>query len=483
MERDQSSFLIIEAYSSCQIPRCDGLLASSKTNIRRRTRRVPSLLYRNVDVVSGTDQHGRPLRSHVERKVELTEAAVVRRIFQLYADGLGLKAIAKRLMQEGAAQPTPFTRKDKTKPQPVQGWSPSTIRAILDRTDYIGVYRWNRSKKRSTWGKVEQRPRPEADWRSTTIPEWRIVSDELWHRVRERRRDTEGRTLRFADGRMIGRPPQHGAHNLLAGLATCALCGGGLVVETSNGSRGKPRTAQYVCHRRRAFGGCANALRIKVDVLNEAVLQAIEQHALTPEAVEALIELTERDDRRDQEAALQNERKDVEKRIASYLAAFEAGKEVPSSVAARIRELEARQHTINEQLANLRPVPRLPVTVVEDRLAEWRRMLRASITQGRAVLQRIVVGRIRFTPRSATPWEVEGGYDFEAHTRFDKLFAGVVAPQLADGRDRTGTEAITPADTWDADYARLLERAQKRLENPNVEWVASPQGFEPWFQP
>lgn len=40
-------------------------------------------------------------------------------------------------------------------------------------------------------------------------------------------------------------------------------------------------------------------------------------------------------------------------------------------------------------------------------------------------------------------------------------------------------EGITAGDTWDADYARLLERAQKRLENRNVEWVSSPRGHTP----
>src|SRR5215471_1938015 len=38
---------------------------------------------------------------------------------------------------------------------------------------------------------------------------------------------------------------------------------------------------------------------------------------------------------------------------------------------------------------------------------------------------------------------------------------------------------IVLATTWDGDYARILERAQKRLGNRNVERVASPAGFEP----
>ena len=173
------------------------------------------------------------------------------------------------------------------------------------------------------------------------------------------------------------------------------------------------------------------------------------------------------------------------KRIAALVAAVEVGGEVPSLVA-NIRDLQTRQRDIEEELTHLRPLPRLPASVVADRLAEWRRLLRASVTQGRALLQRITVGRIAFTPQPADPLLAPGGYDFAAQTRFDKLFSGVALPPPPDavrGRALQGVEGITGADTWDGDYARLLEKAQKSLEKSNVEWVASPQGFEPWFQP
>jgi hypothetical protein len=51
-------------------------------------------------------------------------------------------------------------------------------------------------------------------------------------------------------------------------------------------------------------------------------------------------------------------------------------------------------------------------------------MLRQSTTQSRAVLQRGLRGRIVFTPSGE-------GYTFEAPTRFDKLFSGIVAPRPA----------------------------------------------------
>jgi hypothetical protein len=40
-----------------------------------------------------------------------------------------------------------------------------------------------------------------------------------------------------------------------------------------------------------------------------------EQHALTPEAIEGVIHLTERDEVQDHKAALESERKEIERRI------------------------------------------------------------------------------------------------------------------------------------------------------------------------
>jgi DNA invertase Pin-like site-specific DNA recombinase len=53
--------------------------------------------YRNVDVFNGADVHGRPVRSHVTREIHEAEAAVVRRIFELCAAGIGVKGTATML--------------------------------------------------------------------------------------------------------------------------------------------------------------------------------------------------------------------------------------------------------------------------------------------------------------------------------------------------------------------------------------------------
>jgi hypothetical protein len=70
----------------------------------------------------------------------------------------------------------------------------------------------------------------------------------------------------------------------------------------------------------------------------------------------------------------------------------------------------------------------------------------------------VVRGRITFTPTADGK-----GYTFEAATRFDKLLAGIVAPNVwaprpgrAPEGDLRGTEHIRPGDTPDEDYGQLL---------------------------
>lgn len=62
--------------------------------------------YDNVDVMM-TGRDGDQHRSHVERRINEAEAAIVRRIFELRAAGMGKTVIAKRLNDERAVTPRP----------------------------------------------------------------------------------------------------------------------------------------------------------------------------------------------------------------------------------------------------------------------------------------------------------------------------------------------------------------------------------------
>jgi len=404
--------------------------------------------YRNVHHWKEVDRDGNPRGRSTTREINPIEKDVVLRIFQMFDSGLGLKRIAKTLTSENAPRPEPQKRKDGL--SSVKGWSPTTVKAILCRELYHGVAVWNKSKKRDDWGKKNQTRRDKSEWVRHADENLRIVPEGLWLRVVARRQDTESRTVRFCDGRLSGRPPKAAAQNLLAGLAKCGVCGGGIIVETIPGKAG--REPEYICGRHRRNGSCENALRIPVAEMNEAILSAIEEHALTPEAIEQVIQLSERDDFLEKQGELEREQKKVAKHIMNITNAIALGA-APASLLAKLKELETRHDELSEQMTCLRPIPRLAPGTIKTLLDDWRRILRQSTTQGRAVIQRIVKGRITFEPKGAS-------YNFWAETRFEKLFAGCFSPRpkwLAKGQT-TGLEHLGPEDTLDADYGRLLDR-------------------------
>src|SRR6185503_12257117 len=125
--------------------------------------------YNNVEVLA-TDG----TRASVSRQVNPEQAAVVRRIFELYAAGTGMLTLAHRLNEEGV------------KPPRGRGWAPSGIREMLHRPLYRGEVVWNRSQKIVKGGTKKQRKRPESEWLTFTAPELRIIPDNLWQRVKAR---------------------------------------------------------------------------------------------------------------------------------------------------------------------------------------------------------------------------------------------------------------------------------------------------------
>src|SRR6476620_420037 len=119
------------------------------------------------------------LESHVERRINETEAAVIRRIFDLSIQGHGVKAITKRLNAEGA--PSPRAQQGHS-----QSWSPSSVREVLRRDAYRGRVTWNKTRKRNQWGIHQQAARPASDWLERLAPDLRIVSDDVWNAAHKR---------------------------------------------------------------------------------------------------------------------------------------------------------------------------------------------------------------------------------------------------------------------------------------------------------
>jgi DNA invertase Pin-like site-specific DNA recombinase len=164
--------------------------------------------YDNVDVPSPED-NGSRLR--VVRQINEEQAAIVRRVFELYASGVGMVKIAHRLNQEGV------------KPPRGRGWAPSGIREMLHRELYRGVVVWNRSQKIVRAGTKKQRKRDESEWIRIEAPELRIVSDDLWQRVKATLDSRAATFPRGADRKLMGRPRYKDESSyLLVGFAKCS---------------------------------------------------------------------------------------------------------------------------------------------------------------------------------------------------------------------------------------------------------------------
>ena len=221
--------------------------------------------YDNVEVAVPDAVTGKPKRLHVERRINETEAAVIREIFEKAVVGWGTRRIAHDLNARRVPAPPP---RRAGRPR---AWAPSTIYAMLTRPLYRGEVVWNRSRKRDAWGIKHQTGRVEAEWVQLEKPDLRIVPEPLWQAVRERFRDTRASYLRATNGQLWGRPANGiESRYLLTGLAQCGRCGGSLIVH-SRASAGR-RTHAYLCsyHHLRGNTVCPGGLVLPVEVTNEA---------------------------------------------------------------------------------------------------------------------------------------------------------------------------------------------------------------------
>src|SRR5271166_1587544 len=219
--------------------------------------------YRNVPVEGGG----------VRLEIEDREAAVVRRIFEMSASGMSLKAIATALNAEKVRPPRPrATVKHAT-------WAPTAIREMLRRDLYTGRVIWNRSRFIRVPGtnKRVARPRPRSEWQISERPDLRIVSDELWQAVQLR----QARMQQLYGGRqgLLNRSASSG--HLLTGFIKCGLCGGNLVIVTGR----KRRHAMYGCPQHWYRGACTNSLRVRQADLESQLLGELQKALLQPAAI------------------------------------------------------------------------------------------------------------------------------------------------------------------------------------------------------
>ncbi len=363
-------------------------------------------------------------RSHVKRIVIPEEAAVVRRIFELCAAGVGLRRIAITLNDEGALAPLP------RRPGRSRSWAPSSIRALLHNDLYRGVVWWGRTQKRDRWGVKKSGPRPPGEWERKEIPELRIISDELWETTHERLKGAR----RFYMQASGDRPASvlAGGKYLLTGLAACT-CGGAMIVRSR--ASGGGRRFVYSCgyHHTRGRSVCDNALLAPMEATNQAVLEAVDRDVLNPRvlgraaerAIAVLCPPADAvDERRDQLLA---QMRCLDAELARLVEAIARGGDIPALVQA-VKDREAQRARCEHQLAALESARRLSrferVRIdrqVREALTDWQGLLTRQTPQAREILRNMLAGRLIFRPAPK-----ERLYEFSGQGALGRLLAGAI---------------------------------------------------------
>ena len=161
------------------------------------------------------DENGKRLNG--VREIVEDEARVVRRIFQMYIDGAGSRAIAQRLNAESILSPSGGY------------WTGASIlgtksreTGILGNNLYRGKLVYNRTKLVTdpVTKKSRNIAKPESEWIKRDIPSLRIVDDRTWNLVQARRLKPKVQLSQPTLEVSRFRSRKH-----LSGMVYCGVCG------------------------------------------------------------------------------------------------------------------------------------------------------------------------------------------------------------------------------------------------------------------
>jgi site-specific DNA recombinase len=259
-----------------------------RKEIGRRTRRGLEGLARNAKPTGGRafGYISATSGSSGQLEVDLLQAAVVRRIFSDFAEGLSAKAIAAALNRERVPPPgASWKRTSKSR-----GWVVSAINGnparglgILNNSLYCGTVIWNRFRwVRSAADSSKRKciPNSQKEWIVRDEPRLRIVPDELWRRVKAKQRERQhvigeriSKGIAKSNAGRTGRGPRY----LFSGLLRCAHCGSNMVMASA---------ISYGCAARINAGTCTNNAYVNRLEVEEGLLAGIQREYQRPEVVD-----------------------------------------------------------------------------------------------------------------------------------------------------------------------------------------------------
>ena len=197
--------------------------------------------------------------------VDEEAAKVVQRIFDLCIAGLGPTQIAKRLTMDGILNPTAHRQKLGQKvaaPLPVNPcrWVTETVKAILERKEYLG-HTVNFKTYRKSYKSKKKMDNPKEKHLVFENTHQAIIEQAQWDKVQALRKNKR-------------RPTKTGRTSIFSGLFVCADCGAKLYYCTANGF--EERQNHFVCSNYKSNTGTCSVHFIREVVLYSLVLEHIQ---------------------------------------------------------------------------------------------------------------------------------------------------------------------------------------------------------------
>ena len=130
---------------------------------------------------------------------------------------------------------------------------------MLNNPIYKGQYCWNRTQdvREPGTGKKIARPKPRSEWIFKDMPQLRIISDELWDRVKARQDSLTVTTGNWSKAR---------PKSIVSGLMRCGVCDSPFV---------KHNQTRYACTRKGKCA-CTHRLSIRQDEIEKVIIEALQ---------------------------------------------------------------------------------------------------------------------------------------------------------------------------------------------------------------
>lgn len=307
-------------------------------------------------------------------EVEPLHAPVVRRIFKLCLNGMGVKEIAKKLNAEGVR-----TRSGSE-------WTNTGVYYLLTNEAYAGVLVFNRYLY---WKPSDGKGRKVIRVEGAHPP---LVTPAEFAKVR---------AILAARAPNMTHPRQVASDYLLAGVAYCGACGAKLLGTQAKGGR----FFYYGCRRylKQGSTACRSGL-INRAALEEAVLDTLRQEVLTDENLAALAAQVNREAEKASRSSrvrtleVEAQARTLQARLNRLYEALETGHVDLADVGPRIKALRGQIEALESRKAAIeaeeKSAPRFTPAEVKRQAADLRRLLEGGTLMERKAWLRTWLKRV-----------------------------------------------------------------------------------------